>query len=102
MLFRSHTAGKTVKSMGWSILDAGFTPNLIRIARRFTNLGFIREALLDGELCKEGILNRTAVDLALTNDVTKSRALSGEILKHLDLELWIRRSRQAVARTQGL
>jgi hypothetical protein len=22
--------------MGWSILDAGFTPNLVRIARRFT------------------------------------------------------------------
>jgi len=31
-----HTAGKTVKSMGWSILDADSTPNLVRIARRFT------------------------------------------------------------------
>jgi hypothetical protein len=24
--------------MGWSILDADFTPNLVRIARRFTEL----------------------------------------------------------------
>jgi hypothetical protein len=29
-------AGKAVQGMGWSILDAGFTPNLVRIARRFT------------------------------------------------------------------
>jgi asparagine synthase (glutamine-hydrolysing) len=56
------------------------------------NLDFIREALLDGELTKERILDRGAVELALSNGPTKSRALSSEILNHLDLALWMRQS----------
>jgi hypothetical protein len=56
------------------------------------NLAFIRETLLDGALIKERILDRTAVELALRGDPTKSRAMGGEILGHVDLELWIRRS----------
>jgi asparagine synthase (glutamine-hydrolysing) len=56
------------------------------------NLEFIREALLDGSLVKERILDRAAVELALADGPTKSRAVSGEILRHLDLELWIRGS----------
>jgi asparagine synthase (glutamine-hydrolysing) len=61
------------------------------------NLTFVRETLLDGDLCKERVLDRVAVELALRTGPTKSRALSSEILKHLDLELWIARSRRAVA-----
>jgi asparagine synthase (glutamine-hydrolysing) len=54
------------------------------------NLGFIREMLLDGALTRERILNRAAVESALCGSPTRSRALSGEILRHLELELWIR------------
>ena len=60
------------------------------------NQKFIRAALLDGDLCKERILDRAAVELALRTGPTKSRALSSEILRHLDLELWIARSRRAM------
>jgi hypothetical protein len=28
--------------MGWSILDAGYTPFLVRIARRLTAIGLVR------------------------------------------------------------
>jgi asparagine synthase (glutamine-hydrolysing) len=54
------------------------------------NLPFLREHLLDGELMRQGILDRTAVELALKSGPTRSSAISGEIFSHLDLELWIR------------
>jgi asparagine synthase (glutamine-hydrolysing) len=56
------------------------------------NLPFIREHLLDGALVRRGILDRAAVEGALQNGPTRSSAESGEILSHLDLELWIRDS----------
>jgi asparagine synthase (glutamine-hydrolysing) len=56
------------------------------------NLSFIRETLLEGCLMKERILDRAAVELALRNAPTTSAALGGEILNHVDLELWIRNS----------
>jgi len=54
------------------------------------NIAFIREALLGGALVKERILDRAAVELALRRDPTRSAATGGEILRHLDLELWLR------------
>jgi asparagine synthase (glutamine-hydrolysing) len=54
------------------------------------NLEFIREALLDGQLTQRGILDRASVEMALKNGPSRSRALSGEILRHMDLELWSR------------
>jgi asparagine synthase (glutamine-hydrolysing) len=54
------------------------------------NLEFIREALLDGQLTQRRILDRAAVEMALKNGPSRSRALSGEILRHMDLELWSR------------
>jgi asparagine synthase (glutamine-hydrolysing) len=56
------------------------------------NLPFMREHLLDGALVRRGILDRAAVELALKNGPTSSGADSGELLSHLDLELWIRDS----------
>jgi asparagine synthase (glutamine-hydrolysing) len=55
------------------------------------NVQFIREALLDGALVGEQLLDRAAVELCLLQNPTKSRTLSGEVLRHLELELWIRR-----------
>jgi asparagine synthase (glutamine-hydrolysing) len=54
------------------------------------NLSFIREHLLGGQLVKEGILDRRAVEQALSGGPTRSGAIGSEILMHLDLELWIR------------
>jgi asparagine synthase (glutamine-hydrolysing) len=56
------------------------------------NLPFMREQLLDGALVKQEVLDRAAVELALKNGPTGSSVDSGEILSHLDLELWIRDS----------
>jgi asparagine synthase (glutamine-hydrolysing) len=54
------------------------------------NLPFIREHLLEGQLVKERVLNREAVEQALSGGPTRSGAIGSEILMHLDLELWIR------------
>jgi asparagine synthase (glutamine-hydrolysing) len=54
------------------------------------NLSFIRETLLEGSLMRERILDRAAVELALQNAPTISAVLGGEILSHVDLELWSR------------
>jgi asparagine synthase (glutamine-hydrolysing) len=56
------------------------------------NLSFIRETLLEGSLMRERILDRAAVELSLQNAPTISAVLGGEILSHVDLELWIRNS----------
>jgi len=56
------------------------------------NLDFIRSTLLEGVLVRERILDRAAVELALSGGPSRSSAINGEVLKHLDLELWIRSS----------
>jgi asparagine synthase (glutamine-hydrolysing) len=56
------------------------------------NLRYIRDLLLDGHLVKARILDRDAVELALRNEVTVSRAFSDEVLQRVDLELWVRMS----------
>ena len=80
---------------------AGMVPDVIlrrqwkdRAPSMFTeivqnNLYFIREALLDGPLVSERILNRAALESALGKEPTKSQVLNGEIMHHLDLALWI-------------
>jgi asparagine synthase (glutamine-hydrolysing) len=56
------------------------------------NLPFIREQLLEGQLVKQRILNRAAVEQALRCGPSSSSAIGSEILSHLDVELWIRDS----------
>jgi asparagine synthase (glutamine-hydrolysing) len=55
------------------------------------NLPFLREMLLDGVLVRERLLNRQAVEQALSGDPTRSRVYPGELLNHLDSEIWARR-----------
>jgi asparagine synthase (glutamine-hydrolysing) len=62
------------------------------------NLPFIRESLLDGVLVKDGILDRAALELALSGQPSRSAALGGEVMNHLDLELWIRNTQRSPAR----
>lgn len=55
------------------------------------NRSFLRELLLDGTLVKEQLLDRVAVELALSRDGLRSDVHPGEILRHLDTELWLRK-----------
>jgi hypothetical protein len=41
---------------------------------------------------RERILDREAVELALSGSPSRSAAIGGEVMNHLDLELWIRNS----------
>jgi len=72
----------------WKDRPLLFVPEVI--AR---NRDYLREALLDGALVREGILDRAALELALRGGPTRSAALGAEIVSHLDLELWLRDSR---------
>jgi hypothetical protein len=74
--------------MGWSILDAGFTPNLVRIARRFTldssyflDLEFWQdllrvhpEGLVVGVPKRGGLLFVPASDIAAVNNFRRGIA----------------------------
>ncbi len=54
------------------------------------NLTFLRETLLDGVLMKEGLLKRSAVETALSTGLQKADFPEGELMCHLDAELWAR------------
>lgn len=81
----------------WKDRAPGFHGEIVR-----RNRPLLRELLLDGALVNEGLLDRKAVEAALSPSPFKSTVLPGEILKHLDVELWARRwlrdtQRRAVA-----
>jgi asparagine synthase (glutamine-hydrolysing) len=54
------------------------------------NLGWLRQILLDGVLVCDGFLDRAAVERALAEGPTKTDVFAGEILRHLDTEMWVR------------
>jgi asparagine synthase (glutamine-hydrolysing) len=58
----------------------------------YRNLDFIRSTLLEGVLVREHILDQAALELALSGGPSRSAAIGGEVMNHLDLELWIRNS----------
>jgi asparagine synthase (glutamine-hydrolysing) len=54
------------------------------------NLGWLRQMLLDGVLVCDGLLDRAAVERTLAEGPTKTDVFAGEILRHLDTEMWVR------------
>lgn len=56
-----------------------------------TNRTFLQDILLDGLLVSEGLLNPQVLELALSRDAVRSDVHAGEILRHLDTELWLRK-----------
>jgi asparagine synthase (glutamine-hydrolysing) len=54
------------------------------------NRDWLREVFLDGLLVGEGLLDRAAVERALAPGVVKSEVFAGELLRHLDTEIWAR------------
>ncbi len=56
-----------------------------------SNLGFIRELMLDGHLVKEKLLDRHKVEQALTGQRVSLGVAAGEIMgEHLNTETWLR------------
>lgn len=63
----------------------GFHDELIQ-----RNRTFLRELLLDGELVAAGLLDRAAVENALSGATSNSDVSPAEIIDHMDTELWAR------------
>ena len=56
----------------------------------FRNRSFIRETLLGGALCGHKLLDATAVDSVLSGDFSIKQVFVGELMKHLNVEIWLR------------
>lgn len=69
----------------WKDRAPGFHAGVI-----FQNRRFLREILLDGLLVREALLDPAAIEDALSEEPDKSEVLPGELLRHLDVELWAR------------
>jgi asparagine synthase (glutamine-hydrolysing) len=63
------------------------------------NRDWLREIFLDGVLTSEGLLDRAALERALAPGLVKSEVFPGELLRHLDTEIW---ARQWTARRDGV
>jgi len=69
----------------WKDRAPGFLDDLVQRHRKF-----LRELLLDGVLVTERLLNRAVVEDALSDRISTSLVYPGELLRHLDVELWAR------------
>jgi asparagine synthase (glutamine-hydrolysing) len=74
----------------WKDRAPGFLERLVQRHRRF-----LRELLLDGVLVEERLLNRQALEDALSERISNSPVFPGELLRHLDVEVWARRWRRS-------
>jgi asparagine synthase (glutamine-hydrolysing) len=63
------------------------------------NRDWLREVFLDGVLVSEGLLDRVSLERALAPGLAKSDVFPGELLRHLDTEIW---ARQWTARRDGV
>jgi asparagine synthase (glutamine-hydrolysing) len=54
------------------------------------NRKFIRDLMLNGELCGHNFLNADSIDSVLSGDFHDKRVLASEIFRYLNLELWLR------------
>lgn len=69
----------------WKDRAGGFHDEIIQ-----RNRDWLREIFLDGVLVSEGLLDRAAVERALAPGLVKSEVFPGELLRHLDTEIWAR------------
>lgn len=74
----------------WKDRAPGFLERLVHRHRRF-----LRELLLDGVLVEERLLNRAALEDALSDRISGSPVFPGELLRHLDVEVWARSWRRS-------
>jgi asparagine synthase (glutamine-hydrolysing) len=69
----------------WKDRAPGFLDELVQRHRKF-----LRELLLDGVLVQEGLLDRNAIEDALSDRISTSPVFPGELLRHMDVEVWAR------------
>lgn len=74
----------------WKDRAPGFLERLVQRHRKF-----LRELLLDGVLVEERLLNRNAIEDALGDRMSNSPVFPGELLRHLDVEIWARQWRRS-------
>jgi len=91
--FRGDVAQPILNRL-WKDRAGDFHDEIIR-----RNLDWLREIFLDGVLVGEGLLDKTAVERALAPGLVKDAVFPGELLRHLDTEIW---ARQWWARRSGV
>jgi asparagine synthase (glutamine-hydrolysing) len=91
--FRGDVAQPILNRL-WKDRAGDFHDELIR-----RNLDWLRETFLDGVLVNEGLLDKAAVERALAPGLVKSEIFPGELLRHLDNEIW---ARQWMPRRSGV
>jgi asparagine synthase (glutamine-hydrolysing) len=91
--FRGDVAQPILNRL-WKDRAGDFHNELIR-----RNLDWLRETFLDGVLVAEGLLDKAAVERALAPGLVKSEVFPGELLRHLDNEIW---ARQWMPRASGV
>ena len=69
----------------WKDRAGGFHEEIVH-----RNLDWLRAIFLDGVLVTEGLLDKAAVERALSPGLAKSEVFPGELLRHLDTEVWAR------------
>jgi asparagine synthase (glutamine-hydrolysing) len=74
----------------WKDRAPGFLERLVQRHRKF-----LRGLLLDGVLVEERLLNRQALEDALSDRISNSPVFPGELLRHLDVEVWARSWRRS-------
>ena len=67
----------------WKDRAPGFHDELVH-----RNQAFLREFFLDGVLVSEGLLDRKAVEMALSAGPVKNNVFPGEIINHMGTEIW--------------
>jgi asparagine synthase (glutamine-hydrolysing) len=82
--FRGDVAQPILNRL-WKDRAGDFHEELIR-----RHLDWLREIFLDGVLVGEGLLDKSAVERALAPGPAKSDVFPGELLRHLDNEIWAR------------
>jgi asparagine synthase (glutamine-hydrolysing) len=76
---------QAILSRVWKDRAGGFHDEVIQ-----RNRDWLREMFLDGVLVSEGLLDRAALERALAPGLVKSDVFPGELLRHLDTEIWAR------------
>ncbi|MBB6091223.1 asparagine synthase (glutamine-hydrolyzing) [Povalibacter uvarum] len=81
--FEAHLPRENLERQ-WKDRAPDYAEELIR-----GNRAYVRERLLDGVLVREGLLDRAALEATLSDTPSRSSVGTGEILRHLDAELWL-------------
>jgi asparagine synthase (glutamine-hydrolysing) len=81
-----------IRRRQWKDMVPGGMETLVRL-----NRAHLRDVLLGGVLCKEGFLDRTAVESALSGKFSTTQFRVDELINYFHFELWLRNFASASA-----